>query len=155
MTTSSEMSVSIFSGMARRRGLTFAAHGRTVLRASQRRDFGHLYLFSRKAIIRKYITFEMVGTGPTVSLRLPDLRDIKEWNLRKGTCREVLEGSMYGFEYGDAPLCLPGLDLLSGGPGRDAQGWGRIFGAWPLRDIPAHDLGRRDAPSSDSLRLVS
>lgn len=96
----------------------------------------------------------MVGTGSTVSLRLPDLRDIKEWNLRKGTCREVLEGSMYGFEYGDTPLRLPGVDLLPGGPGRDAQGWGRIFGAWPLRDIPAYDLGWCDPPGADSLRLV-
>jgi len=105
------------------------------------------------AIIQKYITFEMVGTGPTVSLRLPDLRDIKEWNLRKGTCREVLEGSMYGLEYGDTSLRLSGLDLLPGGPGRDAQGWGRIFRAWPLRDIPAYDLGWGDAPGADSLRL--
>ena len=96
----------------------------------------------------------MVGTGPTVSLRLPDLRDIKEGNLRKGTCREVLEGSMYGFEYGDAPLRLPGVDLLPSGPGRDAQGWGRIFGAWPLRDIPAYDLGWCNASGADSLRLV-
>ena len=96
----------------------------------------------------------MVGTGPTVSLRLPDLRDIKEGNQRKGTCREVLEGSMYGFEYGDAPLRLSGVDLLPSGPGRDAQGWGRIFGAWPLRDIPAYDLGWCDASGADSLRLV-
>ena len=96
----------------------------------------------------------MVGTGPTVSLRLPDLRDIKEGNPRKGTCCEVLECSMYGFEYGDPALRLPGVDLLPSGPGRDAQGWGRIFGAWPLRDIPAYDLGWCNASGADSLRLV-
>jgi len=56
---------------------------------------------------------------------------------------------------GDDRLCLSGLDFLSGGPWRDAQGRGRILGAGPLRDLPAHHLSGRDAPGADSLRLVS
>ena len=65
-----------------------------------------------------------------------------------------IEGGMFYFKSGDARLRLPGLDLLSGGSRRDAQGRRRILGVGPLRDLCAYDLGWRDTPGAHSLRLV-
>jgi hypothetical protein len=57
---------------------------------------------------------------------------------------------MHRFESGDASVRLPGLNLLSGGSWRDAQGRGRILRARPFRNLPTYDFGWCDAPGTDS-----
>jgi hypothetical protein len=61
---------------------------------------------------------------------------------------------MLRLRFGNAGLRLPGLDLLSGGSRRDAQGRGRILAVGSFRDLCAYDLGWRDTPGAHSLRLV-